>query len=158
MDVPFLSDVNGLKELKSLRYGWLRPDDTIIPCKLFQHMEVIDKELPGVEDRMVKAEMDARDEWTAELEPDEHPAWHAFPDGDAALKVQIEEIYSRGYFRLGIFRNRRDVVVLEAEGIGEHLEARQKVLSLLASMVDASLLYMTDVSYTRGNKTKKVKV
>jgi hypothetical protein len=84
------------------------------------------------------------DDFTADMEPDEHPGWHAFYS-DAEERIPVERhrimayLYQEGWIRLGTFKKVGEKW-LEAEGCPSRLKQRKEELSDIAMFLDRELL------------------
>ena len=111
--------------MKYYESGWIIPDGTYKTVSLHSHysdlfndkkaLKFIEfasyKELETWADEKYR---EAQYEWMANLEPDEHPCWHAFNLYPSDLIA--ESVYEAGFIRCNIFINDFSELEMEAEG------------------------------------------
>lgn len=147
-----------IKEFRETRFGWLRPDGTLVPCPMYDHISALGSS-PDLAEAVaryteeVNANEEAMNEALSMLGPDDHPEMHRFSgmNDDARAKL-TRAAYEAGWIRLGLMydqqavpRDRarvRDfmqnpVFMLEAEGYDQPIADQQRLIEDLAAILEA---------------------
>ena len=142
------------------KFGYITPDGDFIYTQVMEHHSAF-KENPELmkyfqwdtwENLVNNAEYRyAEDEhsWTEQLEPDEHPCWHAF---DASVDGNIDdEIYSAGFVRFGSYENKFGEQILETSS---RISPDPDCVKKLMKEVGAVEATCRDISYSYYNVRK----
>ena len=146
-------DEKSIVAFRHTGFGWLKPDGTLVACRMYEHFFALDGEYGARYKQLVdhyNEEMHKfLDEEEARLKPGEyyHPEMHRFnPESDAAKDIE-KELYSQGYIRLG-----SDTRCMEAYGVTVFLELQRDNLEFIFDVIGFDTL-----SFTVQYKTKIVR-
>lgn len=106
----------------SLIYGWIFPSGKILYCSFEDHLTLIDEpefqeyfpEIKTIKDwHRLEEEMYLEDSalFEAQLDPEEHPAWHRF-----YARRMRDLLEDQGFYRFGTYKDSKDRLVIEIEG------------------------------------------
>lgn len=130
------NDPEMMKKLAELCFGWITPENTILPCASCTHIKVLPSTYQARYDELCDRYIDQMNEILNEeqqnLTDDDyyHPAMHRFsPELDAMFEF-LAEVYEEGYVRIGYYSK-----VLEVCGNKDRIESLSNELDFIVDVL-----------------------
>tara|TARA_B100000745_G_scaffold297232_1_gene243853 strand:+ start:827 stop:1315 length:489 start_codon:yes stop_codon:yes gene_type:complete len=138
-----------IRLFKSTRTAWITPEGELLPCENMEHLSILNLESKLEEyiqeeneeiDRILREEEEAYGE-------DFHPGFHRFDSGYQARRRLYDEMYVKGYVRIGLWISDNTVKVFEVESVREVLKKNAEALSFLHDVLQAEQWRITIFSF-----------